>query len=129
MTKNMKAQNSVEAPAGQPANRPMTYGELIVAPQQAPPPPPANGQPDTLVRRALAAAGAYQPRPPASISGPLALTVEEAAVALNVSTKTIRRLLDRGILTASKALRKKLIPRSQIEGFLKATCDAPKSIL
>jgi excisionase family DNA binding protein len=59
----------------------------------------------------------------------LAYTVEEAAEALHVSTKTIRRLLDRGILTASKALRKKLIPRSQIEGFLKATCDAPKSIL
>jgi excisionase family DNA binding protein len=54
--------------------------------------------------------------------------VEEAAAALNVCTKTIRRLLARGILTASKALRKKLIPRTQIEGFLKATCDTPKSI-
>jgi len=79
-------------------------------------------------------AAANRPRP--VHSGPsgsppvcLAYTVEEAAVALNVCTKTIRRLLDRGILTASKALRKKLIPRSQIEGFLKATCDAPKSIL
>lgn len=60
---------------------------------------------------------------------PLALTVEEAAMALNVSTKTIRRLLLRGILTSSKALRKKLIPRQQIEGFLKATCDTPKRIV
>lgn len=59
---------------------------------------------------------------------PLAYTVEEAAAALNVCTKTIRRLLDRGVLTASKALRKKLIPRSQIEGFLKATCDQPKTL-
>jgi excisionase family DNA binding protein len=59
---------------------------------------------------------------------PLAYTVEEAAAALNVCTKTIRRLLDRGILTASKALRKKLIPRSQIEGFLKATCEVPKTL-
>jgi excisionase family DNA binding protein len=57
---------------------------------------------------------------------PLAYTVEEAAAALHVCPKTIRRLLNRGILTASKALRKKLIPRSQIEGFLKATCDVPK---
>ena len=85
----------------------MTYGEAAAARQS--PPAPA--------------------RPAPSTTAPLALTVEEAAVALNVSTKTIRRLLAREILTASKALRKKLIPRSQIEGFLKATCDAPKSIV
>lgn len=54
-------------------------------------------------------------------------TIEEAAVVLNVSTKTIRRLLNRGLLTCSKALRKKLIPRQQIENFLKATCDVPKT--
>ena len=65
-----------------------------------------------------------QPNQP--VMAPLALTVEEAAIALNVSTKTIRRLLLRGVLTSSKALRKKLIPRQQIEGFLKATCDTPK---
>jgi excisionase family DNA binding protein len=58
----------------------------------------------------------------------LVYTVQEAAAALHVNPKTIRRLLDRGVLTASKALRKKLIPRSQIEGFLKATCDLPKTI-
>lgn len=59
---------------------------------------------------------------------PLAYTVEEAAAALHVSTKTIRRLLARGILTSSKALRKKLIPRQQIEDFLNATCDVPRRI-
>ena len=58
---------------------------------------------------------------------PLVYTVEEAAAALNVSTKTIRRLLARGFLTGSKALRKILIPRPQIEAFLKATCDVPKT--
>lgn len=66
---------------------------------------------------------------PESMPTPLAFTVEEAAVALHVSTKTIRRLLSRGVLTSSKALRKKLIPRQQIENFLKATCDAPKKIV
>ena len=78
---------------------------------------------------ALRQAAAASAKATGSNSAPLVVTVEEAAVLLSVSTKTIRRLLDRGILTASKALRKKLIPRSQIEGFLKATCEAPKSIL
>ena len=55
-------------------------------------------------------------------------TVEEASVVLNVSTKTIRRLLDRGYLTCSSVLRKKLIPCKQIESFLKATCDVPKAV-
>jgi excisionase family DNA binding protein len=82
--------------------------------QSAPGQPPANPAP----------AGAASPSKPL----PLAYTVEEAAAALNVSTKTVRRLLDRGILTASKALRKKLIPRKQLEDFLKSTCDIPKTI-
>ena len=55
-------------------------------------------------------------------------TVEQAAEVLNVSTKTIRRLLDRGYLTCSSVLRKKLIPCKQIESFLKATCDVPKAV-
>ena len=75
------------------------------------------------------AAARAEAAPLVQTPAPLAYTVEEAAAALNVSTKTIRRLLARGILTASKALRKKLIPRAQIEGFLKATCDHPKRLL
>jgi excisionase family DNA binding protein len=55
----------------------------------------------------------------------LVYTVEEAARVLNVSTKTIRRLLARRLLTGSKALRKILIPRQQLEAFLMATCDKP----
>jgi excisionase family DNA binding protein len=59
---------------------------------------------------------------------PLVYTVEQAAVALNVSSKTIRRFLDRGYLTSSNALRKKIIPRQQVETFLKATCGTPANI-
>jgi excisionase family DNA binding protein len=58
---------------------------------------------------------------------PLVYTIEEAAVVLNCSTKTIRRLIARKYLTCCTALRKKLIPRKQIESFLKATCDVPKT--
>jgi excisionase family DNA binding protein len=58
----------------------------------------------------------------------LVYTVQEAAQVLNVSTKTIRRLLARRLLTGSKALRKILIPRQQIEAFLKATCDTPTTL-
>ena len=56
---------------------------------------------------------------------PLTYTVRQAAAALNVSEKTIRRFLERGILTSSTALRKKLIPRRQVQDFLKATCGVP----
>jgi len=51
----------------------------------------------------------------------LCYTVKEAAIALNVSEKTIRRLLDRGLLKSSLALRKKLIPRQCLENFFQAT--------
>jgi len=59
---------------------------------------------------------------------PLVYTVEEAAAVLKISTKSVRRLLARGFLTGSKALRKILIPRQQLEAFLKATCDVPKTL-
>jgi excisionase family DNA binding protein len=61
----------------------------------------------------------------APLPQPLAYNINEAAAALNVSTKTIRRLLWRGKLTSCKVLRKILIPREQIANFLKATCDKP----
>ncbi len=63
--------------------------------------------------------------PAAHLPEPLAYNINEAAAALNVSTKTVRRLLWRGKLTSCKALRKILIPREQIANFLKATCDKP----
>jgi len=56
---------------------------------------------------------------------PLAYDIKQAAAKLNVSTKTIRRLLRRGKLTCCKVLRKILIPKDQIENFMKLTCDRP----
>lgn len=48
-------------------------------------------------------------------------TVKRAAVYLGVSEKSIRRLVQRGILRPSKAFRKLLIPREQIERFFENT--------
>jgi excisionase family DNA binding protein len=59
---------------------------------------------------------------------PLVYTVEETAAVLKISTKSVRRLLARGFLTGSKALRKILIPRQQVLDFLKAACDVPKTV-
>jgi DNA-directed RNA polymerase specialized sigma24 family protein len=51
----------------------------------------------------------------------LCYTVKQAAFALNISEKSVRRLLERGILKSSYALRKKLIPRKYLEEFFNAT--------
>jgi excisionase family DNA binding protein len=59
---------------------------------------------------------------------PLFYDINEAAQVLNMSTKTVRRLLWRGKLTSCKFVRKVLIPRKQIEEFIKASCDVPKMI-
>ena len=56
---------------------------------------------------------------------PLAYDIKQAAAKLNTSTKTIRRLLQRGRLTCCRELRKILIPREQIDNFFKKTCDKP----
>ncbi|PYL82275.1 MAG: hypothetical protein DMF21_02800 [Verrucomicrobia bacterium] len=52
---------------------------------------------------------------------PKGCTIAQAALMLSVSQKTIRRFLDRGLLHASKAIRKKLIPYSEIENFFERT--------
>jgi excisionase family DNA binding protein len=51
----------------------------------------------------------------------LAYSVKEAAQILGVSEKTIRRLVARGLLRSSKALRHLLIPKKEIERFLETT--------
>ncbi len=51
----------------------------------------------------------------------LAYSMEETAEALGVSYITVWRLVQRGLLKSSTALRHKLIPVSEIERFLKTT--------
>ncbi len=51
----------------------------------------------------------------------LAYRVKETAQMLGISEKSVRRLIARGLLRTSKALRHLLIPRSEIERFLKET--------
>jgi len=48
-------------------------------------------------------------------------TVADAADYLCVSDKTIRRLISRGLLRPSKALRKLIIPNEQLETFFERT--------
>jgi len=48
-------------------------------------------------------------------------TIREAAVYLSISEKSVRRLVNRGLLKPSKALRKLLIPISQLEDFFNNT--------
>jgi excisionase family DNA binding protein len=53
----------------------------------------------------------------------LAYSPEEAAQVLGVCRDTIYRLLKRGLLRSSSALRHKVIPHVEIERFLKATLE------
>lgn len=48
---------------------------------------------------------------------PAFLTVRQTALVLNMSEKSIRRLIKRGLFQPSKAVRKILIPRKQVETF------------
>jgi hypothetical protein len=57
---------------------------------------------------------------------PLLCDINQTAAALNMSTKSVRRLIRRNLLRPCSALRKVLIPRKQIEEFVKATCETPK---
>jgi excisionase family DNA binding protein len=51
----------------------------------------------------------------------LAFSVKEVALILGLSEKSVRRLIYRGLLRSSKALRHLRIPRSEIEKFLERT--------
>ena|SRR5579859_6141550 len=52
---------------------------------------------------------------------PMGFTVKQTAELLGVGPETVYRLLKRGLLRSSSALRTKVIPRVEIERFLKET--------
>ncbi|MCC6235290.1 MAG: helix-turn-helix domain-containing protein [Verrucomicrobiales bacterium] len=56
----------------------------------------------------------------------MAYSVRETAELLGVSEKTIRRLIYRKLLRASRALRHILIPRTEIDRFLKLTLEVER---
>ena len=53
----------------------------------------------------------------------LAYSMKEAAQVLGVSYITVHRLIKRGLLRSSSALRHKLIPVTEVERFLKSTLE------
>jgi hypothetical protein len=53
----------------------------------------------------------------------LAYSMRECAVALGISYISVQRLLKRGLLKSSNALRTKIIPRTEIEKFLARTLE------
>ena len=56
-----------------------------------------------------------------SIPHRLAYNVEETAVVLGISVKSVRRLVSRRLLRPSRALRHILIPKTEIQRFLERT--------
>src|SRR5437667_7856697 len=61
------------------------------------------------------------PLDPKVFSCRLAFSVKEVALILGVSEKTVRRLVQRGLLRSSRALRHLRITRAEIEKFLERT--------
>jgi excisionase family DNA binding protein len=79
---------------------------------------PRNAQPKIEVT---------QLKPEARDFGPsqrLAFSMRETADILGVSYSTVHRLIQRGLLRSSLALRHKIISRAEIERFLKETSRA-----
>jgi excisionase family DNA binding protein len=113
---NEKPNMKTEQNAGQPAV--VINGQTYL---------PSGGMPERSAGSPLASREATPVPTSLAMSNPepLFYDIKQTAFALNMCTKTVRRLLARGKLTSCKVLRKILIPREQIAGFLKATCDKP----
>src|SRR5947208_881089 len=54
----------------------------------------------------------------------ISYTVKQTAELLGVGNATVYRLLKRGLLRSSSALRTKIIPKSEIDRFLKETTQS-----
>jgi hypothetical protein len=67
-------------------------------------------------------ASSLPPLTPSSLPR-LAFTMRETAVILGLSYITVHRLIQRGLLKCSGAIRHKIIPRTEIERFLRETAE------
>jgi excisionase family DNA binding protein len=56
--------------------------------------------------------------------GRMCYSVKQTAELLGLSKNTVYRLLERGLLRSSSAVRTKVIPKSEIERFLKETTQS-----
>ena len=78
-----------------------------------------------LARLVPASAAASPPSPRLTIDeakpAPMTYSMKQTAELLGVSYITVHRLLARGLLRSSSALRTKIIAKSEIERFLKET--------
>jgi len=93
---------------------------------------PQNGKTENPSGRAIPRLDLPSPETIAAYTRPepskleqLFYDIKQTAFALNMCTKTVRRIIARGKLTPCKVVRKVLIPKAQIEAFIKATCDQP----
>jgi len=71
--------------------------------------------------RSFAARPANPTQPAARPLFKLALNLQETAWVMSLSTRTIRRLVSRGLLHPSKASRRWIFSRAEIEKFLTET--------
>jgi predicted transcriptional regulator len=66
-----------------------------------------------------------QKNQPSSLGNPrMGYSIAETAYILGISQRSVHRLLKRGLLRASKALRKVIIPQTEIAKFLIDTTEA-----
>jgi excisionase family DNA binding protein len=80
-----------------------------------------NGHAEASESKATAT---HNPTATATALPRLAFTMRETAEILGVSYITVHRLLKRGKLRASDAIRNKVIPRTEIEKFLRESTAA-----
>lgn len=82
----------------------------------------------TMNAQEIQSNGTPNSAPVAPLPEPLVYDIKQAAHVLNCCPKSVRRLIARGYLSPCKALRKVLIPKPQIDAFLKATCGKPDAL-
>src|SRR5438477_9649453 len=75
----------------------------------------------TKARRSDSVETGYRSQHALLLDSRMAFSVKETAAILGLSEKTVRRLVNRNLLRASRALRHLLIPKKEIQRFLDET--------